>query len=74
MHSIVITKIQHSKILSRAITYKQFSDFKAKNMVRLLLKYRDYGLAENLVTLLNKKSLMSTIYEDWCAQMLRYSK
>lgn len=43
-------------------------------MVKLLLKYRDYGLAETLVEMLNKKNLMSGIYEDWCAQMLKYSK
>lgn len=67
MHSIVVTKLQNSRILSRAITYNQFVTFKAKNIVPLLLKYRDYGLAETLVTLLNKKNLMSAIYEDWCA-------
>jgi len=47
--------------------------FKPKNMVKVLLKYRDYGLAITMIEHLNLKNL-SLVYEDWCSQMLRHSK
>ena len=40
----------------------------------MLLKYRDYKLAIKLAEQLNKRNLLSSIYEDWCSQMLQYSK
>lgn len=47
--------------------------FKAKNIVKLLLKYRDYRLAILVTEQLNLKNL-SIVYEDWCVQMLKFSK
>lgn len=41
-HSIVLTKLRSSQIFARAMTYKQFENVKAKNMIRPLLKFRDY--------------------------------
>jgi hypothetical protein len=58
--------------MPRAITYKQLTSFKAKNMVKLLLKYRDYQNAITLVEQLDKKKLLSGIYEDWCACQLQH--
>ena len=71
-HSIVLTKLRHSPILARAITYQQLKAFKAKNIAKLLLKYRDYRLAITVIKQLNLKNL-SLVYEDWCTQMLKYS-
>ena len=42
-------------------------------MIKLLLKYRDYRLAILVIEQLNLKEL-STVYEDWCTQMLKHSK
>lgn len=72
-HQIVLTKIRHSAIMPRAITYKQLLSFKAKNMVKLLLKYRDYQNSITLVEQLDKKKLLSSIYENWCATLLRHT-
>ena len=44
-HSIVLTKMRNSPQFSRAITYTQLDKFKPKNMIKLLIKYRDYKLA-----------------------------
>jgi len=66
--------LRHSQIMPRLLTYKQFLSFKAKNMVKLLLKYRDYQNAITLVEQLDKKKLLSSIYEDWCATILRNSQ
>ena len=41
--------------------------------MKLLLKYCDYRLAITVIKQLNLKNL-SLVYEDWCTQMLRYSK
>jgi len=60
--------------MPRAITYKQLQSFKAKNMVKLLLKYRDYQIAITMVEQLDKKKLLSSIYEEWCATLLRYTR
>ena len=40
-HQIILTKIRNSPIMPRAITYQQLLSLKAKNIVKLLLKYRD---------------------------------
>lgn len=39
----------------------------------MLLKFRDYRLAILVTEQLNLKNL-SMIYEDWCVQMLKFSK
>ena len=39
-------------------------------MVKLLLKYRDYANAIVLVEQLDKKKILSSIYEEWCASLL----
>jgi len=66
-HSIVLTAMRNSRIMPRAITYVQFQNFKAKNVVRILLKYRDYKLAIKLAEQLSKRNILSSIYEDWCS-------
>lgn len=43
-------------------------------MVDLLLKYRDYQIAITLVEQLDKKKLLSQIYEEWCATLLMHTK
>jgi len=48
-HQIVLTKLRYSSVMPRAITYKELTSFKAKNMVRLLIKYRDFQNAICLV-------------------------
>ena len=50
----------------------QLKHFKAKNIIKLLLKYRDYRLAILMIEQLNLKNL-SMVYEDWCTQMLKHS-
>jgi hypothetical protein len=42
---IVLTKLRNSQNCGRAITYKQFEKFKSKNILKLLLRFRDYRLA-----------------------------
>lgn len=54
-HMIVITKLRNSTMSGRAITYKQFEKFKAKNILKLLLKQRDYKLALTMIEQLNLK-------------------
>mmetsp|Transcript_23833 Transcript_23833/g.31908 ORF Transcript_23833/g.31908 Transcript_23833/m.31908 type:complete len:181 (-) Transcript_23833:1368-1910(-) len=71
-HSIVLTKMRHSAHFARAITYTQLDKYKAKNIIRLLIKYRDYKLAILVIEQLNLKNL-SVVYEDWCIQMLKHS-
>jgi hypothetical protein len=41
-HMIVLTKLRNSKKCGRAITMKQFEKFKPKNILRLLIKHREY--------------------------------
>lgn len=48
------------------MTFKQFEKFKAKNVLRLLLKYRDYKLAIQMIEQLNLRQYASMVYEDWC--------
>lgn len=64
-HSIVLTKLRNSQRLSRAITYYQLKMFKPKNLVKLLLKHRDFALATIVIEHLNLKNL-SIVYEEWC--------
>ena len=71
-HSIVLTKMRNSPNFARAITFQQLKQFKAKNIIKLLLKYRDYRLAILVIEQLNLKTL-SMVYEDWCTQMLKHS-
>lgn len=71
---IILTKLRNSSCCARAITFKQFEKFKAKNILKLLLKYRDYKLAITLIDTLNLKSQLPQVYEDWCVSMLKYSR
>jgi len=71
---IVVTKIRNSKFCARAITAKQIEKLKPKNMLALLLKHRDYFLAEKMVEVLNLRKLTSQIYEDWTGTMIKVSK
>jgi hypothetical protein len=70
--SIALTKLRNSTKMSRAITYHQLKSFKPKNLLPLLLKYRDFALATMLVEMLRLDKL-NLVYEEWCIQMLRYS-
>ena len=72
-HSIVLTNMRYSDNFARAITFAELKVFKPKNVVRLLLKFRDYRLAIKVIELLNLKSL-HLVYEDFCHQMLKQSK
>lgn len=40
---------------ARAITFKQFEKFKAKNILKQMLKFRDYKLALLMIEQLNLK-------------------
>ena len=71
-YSIVLTKLRNSSKMSRAITYHQLKQLKPKNLLPLLLKYRDFALATVLVEMLRLDKL-NVVYEEWCIQMLRYS-
>lgn len=71
-HSIVLTKMRNSPNFARAITFAQLKQFKPKNIIKLLLKFRDYRLAILVIEQLNLKNL-SIVYEDWCTQMLKHS-
>ena len=70
--SIVLTKLRNSSRMPRAITYHQLKSLKPKNILPLLLKYRDFALATIVVEMLRLNKL-NVVYEDWCIQMLRYS-
>jgi len=67
---IVLSKIRNSKECARAITYKQLEKFKHKNILKLLLKFRDYKLAIQLIDLLNLKQSLNMVYEEWAKTML----
>ena len=71
-HSIVLTKMRNSPNFARAITFQQLKNFKAKNIIKMLLKYRDYRLAILVIEQLNLKNL-PIVYEDWFTQMLKHS-
>jgi hypothetical protein len=40
----------------------------------MCMKYRDYAMALELVEQMNMRHLLSTVYEEWCQNMIRYSK
>lgn len=73
-HMIVLTKLRHSKVCARAITYHQFEKYKPKRMLKLLYKFRDYPLALTLIDNLNFKQYLPQVYEDWTITMLKVSK
>lgn len=73
-HMIVLTKLRHSKVCPRAITYAQFEKYKPKNVLKLLYKYHDYPLALVLIENLNFKRYLPQVYEDWTITMLKQSK
>ncbi len=56
------------------MTYKQFEKFKAKNVLKLLLKFRDFRLALLMIEQLNLKQYTSMVYDEWCQTMIKYSK
>jgi hypothetical protein len=70
---VVLTKLRNSQCCPRAITYKQFEKFKAKNILKLLLKFRDYRLALLIIEHLDLKQYVSMVYDDWCQTMIKYS-
>ena len=70
---VVLTKIRNSPNCARAITYKQFDKFKAKNVLRLMLRFRDYHLAIVMIEHLNLKQYISLVYDDWCQNLIRHS-
>jgi len=72
-HMIVLTKLRHSKVCARAITYNQFEKYKPKRMLKLLYKFRDYPLALTLIDNLDFKQYLPQVYEDWTITMLKVS-
>ena len=72
-HMVILTKLRNSQNCSRAITYKQFEKVKDKNVLKLLLKFRDYRLALMMIEQLNLKQYTSLVYDDWCTTMIKYS-
>jgi hypothetical protein len=54
-HMIVLTKLRHSDVCARAITYQQFEKYKPKRILKLLYKFRDYKHALTLIDNLNFK-------------------
>jgi hypothetical protein len=73
-HMVVLTKLRNSINCGRAITYKQFERFKAKNILKLMLKFRDYRLALLMIDQLSLKQYQSMVYDDWCSTMIKHSK
>lgn len=69
-HTVLI-KLRNSRFLPRLLTWTQMKQFKARQIIKLLLKYRDYQNAIALVDLLDKKKYLSMIYEEWCSTFLR---
>ena len=57
-HMIVLTKLRNSSVCARAITYQQFEKYKAKRILKLLYKYRDYKQALTLIDNLNFKQYL----------------
>jgi arylsulfatase A len=45
---------------------RYFDKFKAKNVLRLMLRFRDYHLAIVMIEHLNLKQYISMVYDDWC--------
>ena len=73
-HMIVLTKLRHSSVCARAITYQQFEKYKPKRILKLLYKFRDYKHALTLIDNLNFKQYLPQVYEDWTSTMLRVSQ
>ena len=71
---VVLTKLRNSPNCARAITYKQFDKFKAKNVLKLMLRFRDYHLAIVMIEHLNLKQYLSMVYDDWCQNLIRHSQ
>ena len=71
---IVLTKLRNSSNCARALTYKQFEKFKPKNILKLMLKFRDYRLALLMIEQLNLKQYIPLVYDDWCQTMIKHSK
>jgi len=63
--SIVLTKLRNSSRMPRAITFHQLKSLKPKNILPLLLKYRDFALATVIVEMLRLNKL-NVVYEEWC--------
>lgn len=61
----MLTKLRNSARMSRAITYHQFKSLKPKNLLPMLLKFRDFALATTVVEMLRLDKL-NLIYEEWC--------
>lgn len=38
------------------------------------MKYGDYKLAVTMIDILNLKQYLPIVYEDWCTNLLKYSK
>lgn len=52
---VVVSKLQNSQVMQRALTYNQFTAIGVEGMFRALLKYRDYNVAEFMSTILKQK-------------------
>lgn len=72
-HMVVLSKMRHSQVCARAVTYQQFEKYKPKRMLKLLYKFRDYKHALTLIDNLNFKQYLPQVYEDWTSTMLRVS-
>jgi len=70
---VVLTKLRNSSQCARAITFKQFDKFKAKNVLKLMLRFRDYHLATVMIEQLNMKQYISMVYDDWCQCLIRHA-
>ena len=73
-YSILYTKLRHSQVFPRTITFKQGDKLKSKNLLKLIVKYRDYATGLQMVDHFNMRHLMSAIYEDWCQNMIKHSE
>jgi hypothetical protein len=73
-HMVVLTKLRNSQNCARAMTMRQFEKVKAKNVLRMLLKFRDYRLALVMIEQLNLKQYTSLVYDDWCTTMIKHSQ
>jgi hypothetical protein len=73
-HMIVLTKLRYSRVCGRAITFAQFDKYKAKRMLKLCYKFRDYPHALTIIENLNLKQYLPQVYEDWTITMLKVSQ
>ncbi len=70
---IVITKLRASKMCQRSITFKQFEKLKPKNILKILIRFRDFELAVGMAETLNQKHFLCSIYQDWITAVLKHS-